>query len=72
MYNILVKCNSAGRIRFLKSKYLGLMKPAHVAYLESLPDDLQFPAARCNMSHNNMPDIYMYGKTASSGVESMI
>ncbi len=71
MYNILVKCNSVGTICFLKSKYLGLMKPAYVAYLELLPDDHQFPAARCNKSHDNMPDIYMYGKTASSGAESM-
>ncbi len=47
------------------------MKPALAAYLESLQGDQQFPAARCNKSHDNMPDIYMYGKTASSGVESM-
>jgi hypothetical protein len=47
------------------------MKPAHVAYLELLPDDHQFPAARCNKLHSNMPDIYMYEKTASSGIESM-
>jgi hypothetical protein len=71
MYNILVKCNSVGVIRFLRSKYLGMMKPAHVAYLKSLPANQQFPAARCNKLHDNMPDIYMYGKTASSGVESM-
>ncbi len=71
MYNILVKCNSVGTIRFLRSNYLGLMKPAHVAYLESLPANQQFPAACCNKLHNNIPDIYMYGKTASSGVESM-
>jgi hypothetical protein len=72
MYNILVKCNSIGSIRYLKNKYLGLMKPAHVAYLESLKDDQQYPGARCNHdSHDNMPDVYMYGKTASSGVESM-
>ncbi len=47
------------------------MKPAHAAYLESLQDDQQFPGARCNKSHDNMLDVYMYGKTASSGVESM-
>jgi hypothetical protein len=71
MYNILVKCNSIGSIRFLKNKYLGLMKPAHAAYLESLQDDQQFLGARCNKLHDNMPDVYMYGLTASSGVESM-
>ena len=47
------------------------MKPAHAAYLESLQDDQQFPGARCNKSHENTPDVYMYGLTASSGVESM-
>ncbi len=70
MYNILVKCNSVGSIRFQRSKYLGMMKPAHVAYLESLPANQQFPAARCTKL-DNRPDIYMYGKMASSGVESM-
>ena len=71
MYNILVKCNLIGSIRFLKNKDLGLMKPAHAAYLESLQDNQQFPGARCNKLHDNMPDVYMYGLTSSSGVESM-
>ena len=71
MYNILVKCNSIGSIRFLKNKYLGLMKPAHAAYLESLQDNQQFPGAHCNKLHDNMPDVYMYGLTSSSGIESM-
>ena len=71
MYNILMNCNLVMMIRFLKNKYLGLMKPAHAAYLESLQDDQQFPAALCNKSHDDIPDIYMYRKTASSGVESM-
>jgi len=71
MVNILVKCNSIGSIRFLKNKYLGLMKPAHAAYLESLQDNQQFPGAHCNKSHDNMPTVYMYGLTSSSGVESM-
>jgi len=46
------------------------MKPAHVAYLETIPANQQFPAARC-AKLDDRPDIYMYGKTASSGVESM-
>jgi hypothetical protein len=46
---------------------------AHEAcsYLELLQDDHQFPAARCNKSNDDATDIYMYGKTTSSGVESM-
>jgi hypothetical protein len=70
MYNILVNCNSVGAIRFIRSKYLGMMKPARVAYLGSLPANQQFPAAPCTKL-DNRPDIYMYRKTASSGVESM-
>jgi hypothetical protein len=71
MYNILMNCNLVVTIRFLKSKYLELMKPAHAAYLELLQDNQQIPAACYNKSHDNVPDIYMYRKTASSGVESM-
>ncbi len=47
-----------------------MMKPVHVAYLESLPANQQFPAAHCTKL-DNRPDIYMYRKTASGGVESM-
>jgi hypothetical protein len=48
-----------------------MMKPAHDVHLESLSANQQFPAACFNKLHDNMSDIYMYGKTASSGVESM-
>ena len=38
-----------------------------ISYLNVLPDTAQYPAARCEMS-----DIaYMYGRSASSGLESM-
>ena len=43
----------------------------HLAYLNALNDEEQFPAAQCHMAHDSLPDICMYGKTASSGVESM-
>jgi hypothetical protein len=71
MYNILVKCSSVSAIRYLKSRYYPHMKPAHIAYLDSLLDSQQFPAFRCHKSEDDLPDVYMYGKTASSGVESM-
>ncbi len=71
MYNMLVKCSSVGTIRFLQSKYIQDMKPAHSAYLNALNDEEQFLAARCNKAHNLLTDICMYGKTASSGVKSM-
>ncbi len=47
------------------------MKPAHSAYLNTLNDEEQYPAARCQIAHKSHPQICMYGKTASSGVESM-
>ena len=60
MYNLLMNCNSIGSIQYLKNKCLELMKPAHVACLESLQVDQQFPAAHCNSNlHKNMPDMYM-------------
>ena len=43
------------------------MHPTDSFYLQRLPDELQYPAARCAM--NNA--VCMYGKSASSGVESM-
>ena len=58
-------------ILFGNEDTLTLMKPAHAAYLESLQDNQQFPGAHCNKLHDNMPDVYMYGLTSSSGVESM-
>ncbi len=68
---MLVKCSSIAAIRFLKHKYEGQMKPAHLAYLNSLEDDQQYPAARCDKAHDVLHDICMHGKTASSGVKSM-
>jgi len=73
MFNMLVKCSSVSSIRYLKSLYYPQMRPAHTAYLDALRDDQQYPASRCHKSNDNndVPDIYMFGKTASSGVESM-
>ena len=47
------------------------MKPAHLAYLNLVPDNQQLPAVRCSMAAELDGDICMYGKSASSGVESM-
>ncbi len=53
------------------------MRPAHTAYLETLRDEQQYPGARCNATiddsdaDHEAPDIFLYGLTASSGVESM-
>ena len=41
--------------------------------MDALGDDQQYPAARCHKSDDgdDVPDIYMFGKTALSDVESM-
>jgi hypothetical protein len=43
------------------------MHPTDAYYLQKLADDVQYPAARCAGNDT----ICMYGKSASSGVESM-
>ena len=67
MYNLLMKCNTTSSINYLRDKYDEQMHPSHLNYLRSIDDEQQFPAARCEMS----ADIVMYGRTASSGIESM-
>jgi hypothetical protein len=71
MFNLLVKCSSVSSICYLKSLYYPQMRPTHTAYLDALCDDQQYPAACCHKDGDDIPDIYMFGKTASSGVESM-
>ena len=67
MFNLLCSANSIKQIADYKAQYLHNMQPSDSHYLEKLPDKRQYPAARCAMGDN----IYMYSKSASSGVESM-
>jgi hypothetical protein len=67
VYNMLSSCHNLERLERLKQKYYPHMHPTDAYYLQKLPDNVQYPAARCAMDD----DICMYGKTASSGVESM-
>jgi hypothetical protein len=67
VYNMLSSCHNLERLEQLKQKYYPHMHPTDAYYLQKLPDNVQYPAARCAMED----DICMYGKTASSGVESM-
>jgi hypothetical protein len=62
-----VACNSTTEIERKKNKYGDKLHPTDNHYLYKLPDECQFPAARCAMGE----EICMYGKSASSGVESM-
>jgi hypothetical protein len=67
MFNLLCSSNSVKQIADYKAKYLNDMHPRDTHYLEKLPDQCQYPAARCAMGDN----ICMFSKSASSGVESM-
>jgi hypothetical protein len=50
-----------------ETAYLDQLHPTDRHYLTKIPDEKQYPAAQCAMAQ----DICMYGKSASSGVESM-
>ena len=67
VYNILHSCNSVDQLNRCKEKYYDKMHPTDLHYLQSLPDECQYPAARCAMGNG----ICMFSKSASSGVESM-
>ena len=66
-FNQLLQCNTLNDINRCREKYEDRV-PAHaLGYLARVPDIGQYPGARCDMGDN----VYMYGRTASSGNESM-
>ncbi len=67
MFNLLGSCNSMAQLQQQKDKHYAKLHPTDYHYLTKLPDECQYPAARCAMGDN----ICMFGKSASSGVESM-
>ena len=67
LYNLLTGCHSMAQLEKTKAKYYPDMSPTALHYLQKVDDRHQYPAARCAMGEN----ICMYGKSASSGVESM-
>ncbi len=71
MFNILVKCNSVIAVHFLHSKNENQMKPAHLAYPNSVPNNEQLPAAHCSMAIELSGNICIYSRSASSGVKLM-
>ena len=50
MYNKLMKSRSIATIEHFKQEHFKNMKNKDIAYLNSLPDESQYPAARCAMS----------------------
>jgi hypothetical protein len=66
-FNQLVNCNTVEEIEVLRDKHLSKIATKTLRYINNVPDTAQYPAARCAMSLN----IYMYGRSASSGNESI-
>lgn len=67
MFNVLSNCKTHRAIQMKGNEYYQHMKKKEADYLLKLPDNVQYPAARCAMDRN----VCMYGMTSSSGVESM-
>lgn len=67
LFNKLVGAKTTEAINRIREACVGRMTPRDVAYLASIPDAEQYPAARCAMSHA----VVMYGRSSSASVESM-
>ena len=67
MFNMLTNCNNMLQLRKTNKTYMDQLHPSDKHYLTKIADDKQYAAARCAMGDN----ICMYGRSASSGVESM-
>ena len=67
LYNRLSSCSNMQQINAEINKHLDMLHERDRHYLMKLDKEKQFAAARCAMS----PDICMYGRSSSSGVESM-
>ncbi len=52
MYNHFMNCKNVTKIQELCEKHYPHMKESDKAYLGSLPDEQQYPAARCTMDPN--------------------
>ena len=67
MFNHLSNCCTSASIVHQSQTLLDTMHPTDSHYLTKLPNEVQYPAARCAMGD----DVYMYGHSASLGNESM-
>jgi len=63
----LISCKNMEELRDKKEYYYSRMDDDDKKYLMKVPDNQQYPAARCDMGNN----IRMYGRTSSASVESM-
>ena len=67
LYGKLSMCRNMKQLNAEERKYIELLHPTDRHYLTKIPYEKQYAAARCAMGN----DICMYGRSASSGVESM-
>ena len=67
LFNLLSKAHTLAEIEHLRNVHQDCLNPNHLDYLNSVPDNSQFPAARCAMG----TDIYMYHRSAGLEGESM-
>jgi hypothetical protein len=70
LFNKLVKARSKREIENIKHMHAPYMDIKALKYLNTLPDDQQYPGARCDRD-NGDTQVYMYMHEASSAVESM-
>ena len=67
LFNKLLNAKTPESIDRIRGACEGRMKPRDVAYVASIPDAEQYPAARCAMARH----VVMYGRSSSASVESM-
>jgi hypothetical protein len=67
LYNLLSGCKSVTTLSATRKKYKKRMHPTAHHYLFNIADEMQFSAKMCAWDDS----VCMYGKSASSGVESM-
>ncbi len=67
MFNILSNCKKHREITMQSKTQLPAVSDNEQRFLLKLPNNEQYPLAYCAMR----PNVYMYSRTASSGVESM-
>ena len=65
--NRLLQCCTVQQLATVKDKYFPMMHTKDLQYLNTIPDQNQYSAARCAM----MPGIYMYHCTSSAAIQSM-
>ena len=67
MFNILRSCRNTVAIADAKAIHYPKMSESDIDYLSSIPDEQQYPAARCAMNDG----VIMYSRSSTASVESM-